>query len=410
MGEALDVNTSVAADFPLLAQKVYGEPLTYLDSAATTQKPLAVIEALEHYYRLDNSNVHRGAHAIADRATRAFEDARDCIAEFIGAGQSDQIIWTRGATEAINLVAQSYGRSVLTAGDTLLVPVSEHHANIVPWQMVAIETGAKVVPVPLNQDCEIDLSAYADLLATGHVKIVAVNQISNALGTINPIRKIIEMAKAHNAAVLVDGAQAVAHSPVDVEAMGCDFYVFSGHKLYGPTGIGVLWGKRELLEAMPPYQGGGEMIDRVSFDGTTFNQLPFKFEAGTPNIAGAIGLAAAVRYLQSIGIEHAAHHEETLFQYLLSEVKHLPAVERIGNPSQSAAIFSFKVAGAHPSDIGMLLDQQGVAIRTGHHCTQPLMQFLNLPGTARASLAVYNTRSDIDRFILALQKACDLLT
>jgi cysteine desulfurase / selenocysteine lyase len=410
MGEALDVNTSVAADFPLLAQKVHGEPLTYLDSAATTQKPLAVIEALEHYYRLDNSNVHRGAHAIADRATRAFEDARDCIAEFIGAGQSDQIIWTRGATEAINLVAQSYGRSVLTAGDTVLVPVSEHHANIVPWQMVAIETGAKVVPVPLNQDCEIDLSAYADLLATGHVKIVAVNQISNALGTINPIRKIIEMAKAHNAAVLVDGAQAVAHSPVDVEAMGCDFYVFSGHKLYGPTGIGVLWGKRELLEAMPPYQGGGEMIDRVSFDGTTFNQLPFKFEAGTPNIAGAIGLAAAVRYLQSIGIEHAAHHEETLFQYLLSEVKHLPAVERIGNPSQSAAIFSFKVAGAHPSDIGMLLDQQGVAIRTGHHCTQPLMQFLNLPGTARASLAVYNTRSDIDRFILALQKACDLLT
>ena len=410
MGEALNMNTSVAADFPLLAQKVYGEPLTYLDSAATTQKPLAVIEALEHYYRLDNSNVHRGAHAIADRATRAFEDARDCIAEFIGAGQSDQIIWTRGATEAINLVAQSYGRSVLTAGDTVLVPVSEHHANIVPWQMVAIETGAKVVPVPLNQDCEIDLSAYADLLATGHVKIVAVNQISNALGTVNPIRKIIEMAKAHNAAVLVDGAQAVAHSPVDVEAMGCDFYVFSGHKLYGPTGIGVLWGKRELLEAMPPYQGGGEMIDRVSFDGTTFNQLPFKFEAGTPNIAGAIGLAAAVRYLQSIGIEHAAHHEETLFQYLLSEVKHLPAVERIGNPSQSAAIFSFKVAGAHPSDIGMLLDQQGVAIRTGHHCTQPLMQFLNLPGTARASLAVYNTRSDIDRFILALQKACDLLT
>lgn len=410
MGEALNMNTSVAADFPLLAQKVYGEPLTYLDSAATTQKPLAVIEALEHYYRLDNSNVHRGAHAIADRATRAFEDARDCIAEFIGAGQSDQIIWTRGATEAINLVAQSYGRSVLTAGDTVLVPVSEHHANIVPWQMVAIETGAKVVRVPLNQDCEIDLSAYADLLATGHVKIVAVNQISNALGTVNPIRKIIEMAKAHNAAVLVDGAQAVAHSPVDVEAMGCDFYVFSGHKLYGPTGIGVLWGKRELLEAMPPYQGGGEMIDRVSFDGTTFNQLPFKFEAGTPNIAGAIGLAAAVRYLQSIGIEHAAHHEETLFQYLLSEVKHLPAVERIGNPSQSAAIFSFKVAGAHPSDIGMLLDQQGVAIRTGHHCTQPLMQFLNLPGTARASLAVYNTRSDIDRFILALQKACDLLT
>ena len=410
MGEALNMNTSVAADFPLLAQKVYGEPLTYLDSAATTQKPLAVIEALEHYYRLDNSNVHRGAHAIADRATRAFEDARDCIAEFIGAGQSDQIIWTRGATEAINLVAQSYGRSVLTAGDTVLVPVSEHHANIVPWQMVAIETGAKVVPVPLNQDCEIDLSAYADLLATGHVKIVAVNQISNALGTINPIRKIIEMAKAHNAAVLVDGAQAVAHSPVDVEAMGCDFYVFSGHKLYGPTGIGVLWGKRELLEAMPPYQGGGEMIDTVSFDGTTFNQLPFKFEAGTPNIAGAIGLAAAVRYLQSIGIERAALHEETLFQYLLSEVKHLPAVERIGNPSQSAAIFSFKVAGAHPSDIGMLLDQQGVAIRTGHHCTQPLMQFLNLPGTARASLAVYNTRSDIDRFILALQKACDLLT
>ena len=398
----------VRADFPLLAQEVNGQPLVYLDNAATTQKPNAVIQALDHYYQMDNSNVHRGAHAVADRATRAFEAARASVAKFINAAQVEEIIWTRGTTESINLVAQTYGRMALQEGDVILVPVSEHHANIVPWQMVAQAQGAKVVPIPLTETCDIDLAAFDALLAQNPVKIVAVNQVSNALGTINPLAEIIAKAKAAGAAVLIDGAQGVAHSVVDVQSLGADFYVFSGHKLYGPTGIGVLWGKKELLDAMPPYQGGGEMIETVSFDGTTYNHVPFKFEAGTPNIAGAIGLAAAIEYLQSLGIENAVAHEESLMRYLLESVSGLPQVQRVGSPERSVGIYSFLVPGTHPSDIGMLLDQQGVAIRTGHHCTQPLMQYLKVPGTARASLSFYNNKNDVDAFVHALDKACRL--
>jgi cysteine desulfurase/selenocysteine lyase len=399
----------VRAEFPLLDQEVNGHPLVYLDNAATTQKPRAVIQALEHYYQKDNSNVHRGAHAVADRATRAFEAARASVAKFINAARVEEVIWTRGTTESINLVAQTYGQTVLQEGDVILVPVSEHHANIVPWQMVAQSRGASVIPIPLTETCDIDLVAFDALLEQHSVKIVAVNQVSNALGTINPVADIIAMAKVAGAAVLIDGAQGVAHSSVDVQALGADFYVFSGHKLYGPTGIGVLWGKKELLDAMPPYQGGGEMIETVSFDGTTYNQVPFKFEAGTPNIAGAIGLAAAIEYLESIGIESAVAHEESLMQYLLESVSGLNQVQRVGDPARFVGIFSFLVPGTHPSDIGMLLDQQGVAIRTGHHCTQPLMQYLNAPGTARASLSFYNNKNDVDAFVQALDKACRLL-
>ncbi len=400
---------SVRADFPLLYQEVNGQPLVYLDNAATTQKPRAVMQSLEHYYQRDNSNVHRGAHAVADRATRAFEAARANVAKFINATQVEEVVWTRGTTESINLVAQTYGQMVLQEGDVILVPVSEHHANIVPWQMVAQSRGASVVPIPLTETCDIDLAAFDALLEQHSVKIVAVNQVSNALGTINPVAEIIAKAKAVGAAVLIDGAQGVAHSLVDVQALGADFYVFSGHKLYGPTGIGVLWGKKELLDAMPPYQGGGEMIETVSFAGTTYNQVPFKFEAGTPNIAGAIGLAAAIEYMENIGIENAVAHEESLMQYLLDSVSELKQVQRIGSPQRSVGIFSFMVPGTHPSDIGMLLDQQSVAIRTGHHCTQPLMQYLNIPGTARASLSFYNNKNDVDAFVRALDKACRLL-
>jgi cysteine desulfurase/selenocysteine lyase len=399
----------VRTDFPLLAQEVNGQPLVYLDNAATTQKPHAVIQALDHYYQMDNSNVHRGAHAVADRATRAFEAARASVAKFINAAQVEEVIWTRGTTESINLVAQTYGRMVLQKGDVILVPVSEHHANIVPWQMVAQAQGAKVVSIPLTEACDIDLAAFDALLEQHSVKIVAVNQVSNALGTINPVAEIIAKAKAAGAAVLIDGAQGVAHSVVDVQTLGADFYVFSGHKLYGPTGIGVLWGKKDLLDTMPPYQGGGEMIETVSFDGTTYNQVPFKFEAGTPNIAGAIGLAAAIEYLESVGLENAVAYEESLMQYLLDSVSGLNQVQRVGHPHRSVGIFSFLVPGTHPSDIGMLLDQQGVAIRTGHHCTQPLMQYLKVPGTARASLSFYNNKNDVDAFVQALDKACRLL-
>lgn len=408
MSRPFDVN-SVRADFPLLYQEVNGQPLVYLDNAATTQKPRAVMQSLEHYYQRDNSNVHRGAHAVADRATRAFEAARANVAKFINATQVEEVVWTRGTTESINLVAQTYGQMVLQEGDVILVPVSEHHANIVPWQMVAQSRGASVVPIPLTETCDIDLAAFDALLEQHSVKIVAVNQVSNALGTINPVAEIIAKAKAVGAAVLIDGAQGVAHSLVDVQALGADFYVFSGHKLYGPTGIGVLWGKKELLDAMPPYQGGGEMIETVSFAGTTYNQVPFKFEAGTPNIAGAIGLAAAIEYMENIGIENAVAHEESLMQYLLDSVSELKQVQRIGSPQRSVGIFSFMVPGTHPSDIGMLLDQQSVAIRTGHHCTQPLMQYLNIPGTARASLSFYNNKNDVDAFVRALDKACRLL-
>lgn len=389
-------------DFPILQQQVHGQPLVYLDSAATTQKPQVVIDALTAYYQHDNANVHRAAHLLADRATTAFEHARQTVARFINSAKTEQIIWTRGTTEAINLVASCYGRLVLQPGDKILVSALEHHSNIVPWQLIAAERGASVVAIPLDAAGDLDLQAYQQLL-DDKVKIVAVNQVSNALGTVNPVKKIINLARAVGARILLDGAQAVAHFPVDVQDLNCDFYAFSGHKVFGPTGIGVLWGREELLEQMPPYQGGGEMIETVSFAKTTFNHLPYKFEAGTPDIAGAVGLAAALDYLQKLDRPAVAAHEHALLLECIQRGEQM-GLQRIGAPRQAAGIYSFLLPGAHPADVGTLLDQQGVAVRTGHHCTQPLMAHLGLPGTVRASLSLYNTRTDVERLFTALEK------
>lgn len=395
---------AIRRDFPILQQQVNGQPLVYLDNAATTQKPEAVIEAISHYYRHDNANVHRGAHTLSDRATVAFENARATVARFINSPSPSQLIWVRGATEAINLVAQSWGRSNLQAGDRILVSYLEHHSNIVPWQLIAAATGAEVVPIPVTTGGDIDLEELATLLDE-RVRLVAVNHVSNALGTINPVADITRMAHAVGARVLVDGAQATAHMAVDVQAIDCDFYAFSGHKLFGPTGIGVLWGKESLLQAMSPFQGGGEMIETVSFDGSTWNILPFKFEAGTPNIAGAIGMAAAIDYLGALDIAAAARHEVALLEQSVALGAEVEGLRRIGNPAQSVGIFSFVIDGIHPSDLGMLLDQQGIAVRTGHHCTQPLMAHYQLPGTVRASYSLYNTAEDVERLFAGIHKA-----
>jgi cysteine desulfurase/selenocysteine lyase len=397
----------VRADFPILQQQVNGHPLVYLDNAATTQKPDAVIDAISNYYRCDNSNVHRGAHALSDRATAQFETARETTARFLNSPESCQVIWVRGVTEGINLVAQSWGRSNLQAGDKVLVSWLEHHSDIVPWQMVCAERGAEVIPIPVLDSGDIDLDALDGLLDE-RVKMVAVNHVSNALGTVNPVAEIIAKAHAVGAKVLLDGAQAVAHYPVDVQALDCDFYTFSGHKLFGPTGIGVLWGKKELLDAMPPFLGGGEMIETVSFSGTTFNVLPFKFEAGTPHIAGVIGLAAAINYVNELDRSAAAAHEAMLLDYTLELARDIEGLRRIGAPRQAAGIFSFLLAGTHPSDLGMLLDQQGIAVRTGHHCAQPLMARFGVPGTARASYTIYNTRADVEALFVGIRKAKSL--
>lgn len=398
----------IRADFPILHQQVNGHPLVYLDNAATTQKPQSVIDALVYYYCHDNSNVHRGAHTLSDRATARFEAARKSVANFINAAHTQQIIWTRGTTESINLVAASWGAQNLQPGDKILVSALEHHADIVPWQMIAEKTGARVIPIPVDTTGTIEMEAFTALL-DNRVKMVAVNQVSNALGTINPVADIIKQAHAVGAKVLIDGAQAIGHWPVDVQAMNCDFYVFSGHKLFGPTGIGVLFGRRELLEQMPPYQGGGEMIETVSFSGTTFNQLPYKFEAGTPDIAGAIGLAAAIDYLNTLDRTALAAHEDALLAYATEKALAVPGLKIIGTAQSKAAVLGFVIEGTHPSDIGMLLDQQGVAVRTGHHCAQPLMQQFGTQGTVRASFSFYNTFEEIDRFFIALDKVRQLL-
>lgn len=398
----------IRADFPILHQQVNGHPLVYLDNAATTQKPQSVIDALVYYYSHDNSNVHRGAHTLSDRATARFEAARKSVASFINAAHTQQIIWTRGTTESINLVAASWGAQNLQPGDKILVSALEHHADIVPWQMIAEKTGARVIPIPVDTTGTIEMEAFTALL-DNRVKMVAVNQVSNALGTINPVADIIKQAHAVGAKVLIDGAQAIGHWPVDVQAMNCDFYVFSGHKLFGPTGIGVLFGRRELLEQMPPYQGGGEMIETVSFSGTTFNQLPYKFEAGTPDIAGAIGLAAAIDYLNTLDRTALAAHEDALLAYATEKALAVPGLKIIGTAQSKAAVLGFVIEGTHPSDIGMLLDQQGVAVRTGHHCAQPLMQQFGTQGTVRASFSFYNTFEEIDRLFVALDKVRQLL-
>ncbi|MFQ2212954.1 aminotransferase class V-fold PLP-dependent enzyme [Aeromonas caviae] len=392
--------------FPALAQEVNGHPLVYLDNAATTQKPQAVLDAINHYYRADNANVHRAAHALSGRATRAFEDARKTVARFINAPRSHEVIWTRGTTEAINLVAQSWGMNELRAGDEIVLSTLEHHANIVPWQLVAQRTGAVIRVIPLDERGDLDIAAYLALLGP-RTRLVSVAHVSNALGTVNPVKEMVAAAKAVGALSLIDGAQAVAHLEVDVQAIGCDFYAFSGHKLYGPTGIGVLWGRTELLERMPPWQAGGEMIDRVSFSGTTFNTLPFKFEAGTPHIAGAIGLAAAIGFVMEQDRRLLASHEAVLTDYLVAGLRQVPGLRLVGEPGQRAGAVSFLLDDIHPQDAATLLDMQGIALRVGHHCAMPLMESLGIGGTMRASLACYNNRDDVDALLAALHKLSD---
>ncbi len=390
-------------DFPLLKQQVYGKPLVYLDNAATSQKPGSVIEAERRYYEEYNANVHRGVHALSQRATDAYEGARAKAARFLNARSPREIVFVRGCTEGVNLVAQSYGRTVLKPGDEVLITAMEHHSNIVPWQIVCLQTGAVLKVAPINEAGELEFDAFERLLSE-RTRIVAAVHVSNALGTINPVRRIVERAHAAGAKVLLDGAQAAPHVPVDVQALDCDFYAFSGHKIYGPTGIGVLYGKEALLAAMPPYQGGGDMIKVVTFEKTIYNDLPYKFEAGTPHIAGAIGLGAALDYVSSIGLEAIAAHEHALLEYATEAVAGIKGLRLVGTAREKAGILSFVMDGVHPHDIGTILDHQGVAIRAGHHCAMPVMDRYRVPATARASFALYNTREDVDALVAGLRK------
>ena len=397
----------IREDFPILRQTVHGKPLVYLDNAATTQKPRAVLDALMAYYREDNANVHRGVHLLSERATQAFEDARTTVQRFINAASAHEIVFTRNATEGINLVAQTFGRTRLGPGDEVLISAMEHHSNIVPWQMVCEEKGASLRVIPITDEGALKLEEYERLLGS-HTKLVSILHLSNVLGTINPVQQMIATAHRRGVPVLIDGSQAVHHMTVDVRALDADFYVFTGHKLYGPTGIGVLYGKERLLEEMPPYQGGGDMINSVTFEKTTYNALPYKFEAGTPNIAGAIGLAAAVGYVTGIGMDRIAAHERELLAYGTGALSGVPGLTLIGTAAEKSSVLSFVMDGVHPHDIGTVVDQEGVAIRTGHHCAQPLMQRLGIPATARASLALYNTREEIDALVAALHKVRQL--
>jgi len=398
---AFDID-SIRSDFDILDQNINGQPLVYLDSAASAQKPNQVLDAINHYYRHDNANVHRGAHTLGDRATADFESARDCVREYINAASRKEIIWTKGTTEAINLIANGLSQS-LAPGDEIIVSRMEHHANIVPWQMAAERTGAVIRVWDINAAGELCLDQLQDLL-NEKTKILAITHVSNVLGTINPVKDIVKQAKAAGVISVIDGAQAVPHFQVDVQALDCDFYVFSSHKLFGPTGIGVVYGKEKRLEALPPYQGGGEMIERVSFEGTTYNELPYKFEAGTPAISEAVGLKAAIEYLGNIDRAAMEAHEQGLYQLALARVSEVPGMRLIGTAQHKVPVMSFLIEGLHPSDIGTLLDQQGIAIRTGHHCAMPLMQHYDVPGTARASFAFYNTEADVNRLFDGLIK------
>jgi cysteine desulfurase / selenocysteine lyase len=393
----------IRQDFPALKQTIYGLPLVYLDNAATTQKPESVINAITGFYLEDCSNVHRGVHLLSDRATKRYEEARLKICRFINAPSENEIIYVRGATEAINLVAQTYGRQNVGWGDEVIISAMEHHSNIVPWQMLCDEKGAVLRVVPINERGEFQLDKYEALLSA-RTKLVAVTHVSNALGSVNPVRDIIESAHRKGVPVLVDGAQAAQHMPVDVQQLDCDFYAFSGHKIYGPTGIGVLYGKASLLENMPPWQGGGDMIRSVTFAKTLYNQIPYKFEAGTPNISGAIGLGAAVDYLQALGLNEIERHERDLLDYATEAFSNLPGVTIVGTARHKTSVLSFTIEGIHPHDIGTILDQEGIAIRTGHHCAQPVMDFFGIPATARASLGLYSTREDIDALVAGIIK------
>jgi cysteine desulfurase / selenocysteine lyase len=404
---AFDVQ-AVRRDFPILHQAVNGKPLAYLDNAASSQRPRAVIEAISGYYEHDHANVHRGVHTLSQRATEAYEGAREDVRRFINASDTKEIVFVRGTTEAINLVAQSYARPRLGPADEILITGLEHHANIVPWQLVCQQTGATLRVIPINTAGEVEFAAFESLIGR-RTKLLALAHVSNALGTVVPVERYIEVAKRHGVPVLLDGAQAVPHSVVDVRKLGCDFYSFSAHKMIGPTGIGVLYGRRALLEAMPPWQGGGDMILAVTFEKTTYNQLPWKFEAGTPNIAGVIGLGAAIRYLEGIGMQRIASYEQELLEYATARLARVAGVRIIGTSAHKASVVSFVLDGVHPHDIGTILDSEGIAIRTGHHCAMPVMDFFKVPATARASLSFYNTFEEIDRLVVALEQARRLL-
>ena len=398
---------ALRADFPGLHQEIHGKPLAYLDNAASTQRPQSVIDAMIAQEQINHANVHRGVHTLSQRATDAHEGARDKVRGYINAASCEEIIFTRGTTESINLVASSLGKIRLTSADEVLITWMEHHSNIVPWQLICEQTGAKLVGVPMTPTGELDLDAY-DRLLTDRTKIVAVTHVSNALGTINPIDKIITRAHDAGALVVVDGAQSVPHMPIDVRALDCDFYAFSGHKMYGPTGIGVLYGKSALLDAMPPYQGGGEMILTVTLEETTYHTLPYKFEAGTPNITGAVGLGATIDYLAGIDFSAVAHQETELLNYATGRLLELPGSRVIGTGKHKAGVLSFTLAGIHAHDIGTIVDREGVAIRTGHHCAMPVMEYFRIPATSRASFALYNNREDVDQLIGGLQQALEL--
>jgi cysteine desulfurase / selenocysteine lyase len=398
----------IRAEFPILAQAVNGHSLVYLDNGATAQKPKQVIAAINHYYETTNSNVHRGAHYLSDLATKQFEDARSNVQQYINANDRKEIIWTRGTTESINLVAQTWGETNLSIEDEILISSLEHHSNIVPWQILCEKTGAKLKVVDVKPNGEFNFEHFQELL-NDRTKLVAVGHISNALGVINPVSEIIQLAHDAGAKVLIDGAQAMPHLKIDVQQLDCDFYAFSGHKMFGPMGIGVLYAKQELLEAMPPWQAGGEMIEKVSFSKTTYNELPYKFEAGTPNVSGAVGLSAAIDYLESLDRQAITDYENFLLDYATSKLSEIDGLTIIGSQCAKASVVSFNIDGVHAQDLGMMLDQQGIAVRTGHHCAMPLMDALNINGTVRASFSFYNTVEEIDLLHSAINKALSLL-
>ena len=399
----------IRADFPVLNQTINGKPLVYLDNAATSQKPQSVIDTLVSYYSTENANVHRGVHTLSQRATDDYEEARDKVKRFINAEKDDEIIFVRGTTEGINLISQTYGRSCIGEGDEIIISSMEHHSNIVPWQILCQEKGATLRVIPVNDLGELLLDEY-ELLFTAKTKLVSIVHQSNALGTINPAKEIVDIAHGHGVPVLLDGAQAIAHMEVDVRELGCDFYAFSGHKLYGPTGIGVLYGKESILEEMPPYQAGGEMIKSVTFEETLYNVLPNKFEAGTPNIAGAIGLGAAIDYVETLGIGQIAAYESELLQYGTDRLSSIEGLKIIGTADRKGSLISFVMEGVHPHDIGTILDAEGIAIRTGHHCAQPLMDRFAVPATARASFAFYNTKEEIDVLVKGIDRVIEVFS
>ncbi|MCB9173164.1 MAG: cysteine desulfurase [Flavobacteriales bacterium] len=411
----LDIE-KIRADFPILHREVNGKSLVYLDNGATSQKPKLVIDAINKYYTFENSNIHRGIHTLSQEATNAYEIARKKLQHFINAEHEHEVIFTKGTTDSINLIASSFGKKHLKKGDEIIISTMEHHSNIVPWQMICEEKGAILKVIPINEKGEIIFEEFTKLISN-KTRMVAVTHVSNTLGTVNPIKEIINYVRQHaplsgemeGAFILIDGAQAVPHTKVDVQALNCDFYVFSGHKMFGPTGVGILYGKESLLNDLPPYQGGGDMIKTVTFEKTTYNELPHKFEAGTPNIVGGIGLGVAVDYMNAIGIDKIEAYEHELLTYATEQIKQIVGVRIIGEATKKASVLSFVVEGTHPSDIGMIIDKLGIAIRTGHHCTEPLMNRFNIPGTARASFAFYNTFEEIDIFIAALNRAIKML-